>query len=131
MTEDVMVEWHHQFNGHECEQAPGDGEGQGSLVWVAESDTTERLNNSSLEDPEDPEATPEPVPQSPQGATTEALVPRDCSATREATTVRSLCSETKSSPHSVQLEKACAVQLEKACAQQQRPSAGNNKQIDV
>ena len=36
MTEDVMVEWHHQFNGHECEQAPGDGEGQGSLVWVAE-----------------------------------------------------------------------------------------------
>ena len=40
-TEDVMVEWHHQFNGHECEQALGDGEGQGSLVWVAESDTTE------------------------------------------------------------------------------------------
>ena len=27
-----MVEWHHQLNGHEFEQAPGDGEGQGSLV---------------------------------------------------------------------------------------------------
>ena len=32
MTEDVMVGWHQQFNGHEFEQAPGDGEGQGSLA---------------------------------------------------------------------------------------------------
>ena len=32
MTEDEMVGWHHQYNGHEFEQAPGDGEGQGSLV---------------------------------------------------------------------------------------------------
>ena len=32
MTEDEMVEWHHQLNGHELEQAPGYGEGQGSLV---------------------------------------------------------------------------------------------------
>ena len=31
-TEDKMVEWHHQLNGHEFEQAPGDGEGQGSLA---------------------------------------------------------------------------------------------------
>ena len=30
MTEDQMVGWHHRFNGHEFEQAPGDGEGQGS-----------------------------------------------------------------------------------------------------
>ena len=27
-----MVGWHHQLNEHEFEQAPGDGEGQGSLV---------------------------------------------------------------------------------------------------
>ena len=27
-----MVEWHHQLNGHEFEQALGEGEGQGSLV---------------------------------------------------------------------------------------------------
>ena len=27
-----MVGWHHQLNGHEFEQAPGDGEGQGSLA---------------------------------------------------------------------------------------------------
>ena len=27
-----MVGWHHQLNGHEFEQAPGDSEGQGSLV---------------------------------------------------------------------------------------------------
>ena len=32
MTEDKMVEWQHQLNGHEFEQASGDGEGQGSLV---------------------------------------------------------------------------------------------------
>ena len=32
-AEDEMVEWHHHFNGHELGQAPGDNEGQGSLVW--------------------------------------------------------------------------------------------------
>ena len=32
MTEDEMVGWHHQLNGREFEQAPGDGEGQGSLA---------------------------------------------------------------------------------------------------
>ena len=46
MTEDEMVRWHHPLNGHEFEQAPGDGEGQGSLVCSSlggqkESDTTE------------------------------------------------------------------------------------------
>ena len=32
MTEDEMVGWHQQLNGHEFEQAPGVGDGQGSLV---------------------------------------------------------------------------------------------------
>ena len=32
MTEDKMVGWHHRLNGHEFEQTPRDGEGQGSLV---------------------------------------------------------------------------------------------------
>ena len=32
MTEDEMVGWFHQLNGHEFEQAPGDGEGQGGLA---------------------------------------------------------------------------------------------------
>ena len=46
-----MVGWHHQLNGHEFEQAPGDGEGQGSLVCCSplhykESDMTEQLNNN-------------------------------------------------------------------------------------
>ena len=27
-----MVEWHHQLNGHEFEQALGDGKAQGSLA---------------------------------------------------------------------------------------------------
>ena len=32
VTEDEMVGWHHQLNGHEFEQIQGDGEGQGSLA---------------------------------------------------------------------------------------------------
>ena len=50
MTEDEMVGWHHRVNGHEFEQAPGDGERPGSLACCSpwgcrESDTTEKLNN--------------------------------------------------------------------------------------
>ena len=49
MTEDEMVGWHHRLNRPECEQAPGIGDGQGSLVCCGlrgrkESDTAERLN---------------------------------------------------------------------------------------
>ena len=32
MREHEMVGWHHQLNGQEFEQTPGDSEGQGSLV---------------------------------------------------------------------------------------------------
>ena len=32
MTEDEMVGWHHQLDGYEFEQAPGVGDGQGSLA---------------------------------------------------------------------------------------------------
>ena len=35
MTEDEIVGWHHQLNGHEFEQAPGDSEGQGCLACVS------------------------------------------------------------------------------------------------
>ena len=31
MTDDEMVGWHHQLNGHEFEKAPGVGDGQESL----------------------------------------------------------------------------------------------------
>ena len=46
MTEDEMIEWHHQVNGHEFEQSPGVGDGQGSLARCSpwdhkESTTTE------------------------------------------------------------------------------------------
>ena len=49
-----MVGWHHQLNGHEFEQALGDGEGQRSLVcgnpWGhKDSDMTERLNKKNNE----------------------------------------------------------------------------------
>ena len=30
MTEDEMIGWHHQLDGHEFEQAPAVGDGQGS-----------------------------------------------------------------------------------------------------
>ena len=33
-TEDEMVGWHHQLDGHEFEQAPGVGDGQGGLVLL-------------------------------------------------------------------------------------------------
>ena len=34
MTGDEMVGWHHGLNGHEFEQAPGVGDGQGCLTWA-------------------------------------------------------------------------------------------------
>ena len=50
-TEDEMVGWHHRYNGHEFEQAPGVGDGQGSVIccspWVSELDMTERLKRIS------------------------------------------------------------------------------------
>ena len=50
-TGEEMGGGHHQFNGHEFEQTPGDSKGQGSLVccspWgLKELDTTEQLNNN-------------------------------------------------------------------------------------
>ena len=42
VTEDEMVGWHHRLNGHEFEQAPGDGEEQGSLVCCRHDLLTEQ-----------------------------------------------------------------------------------------
>ena len=56
-TEDEMAGWHQELDGRESEWTPGDGDGQGGLVFCnfagrQESDTTERLNwtesNTSL-----------------------------------------------------------------------------------
>ena len=49
MTEDKMVGWHHQLDGHEFEQALRVGDGQGDLAACSpwdhkESDVTEQLN---------------------------------------------------------------------------------------
>ena len=51
--EDEMAGWHPWFNGHEFEQTPEDGEGQGSVTsyssWgCKESDHTEWLNNNKF-----------------------------------------------------------------------------------
>ena len=52
-TDDEIVKWHHWFDGHEFEQAPGVGDGQASLACCGpcgckESDKTERLNWKKL-----------------------------------------------------------------------------------
>ena len=49
MTENEMVEWHHQLNGHESEQTLGVGDRQGSLACYSpwnheELDMTKLLN---------------------------------------------------------------------------------------
>ena len=35
--EDGMVGWHHQLNGHESEEAPGVGDGQGAWTGMLQS----------------------------------------------------------------------------------------------
>ena len=52
MTEDEMIGWHHQLNGHEFEQTPGDSEGQGRLACCSpwgckESDTTKQVDDNN------------------------------------------------------------------------------------
>ena len=51
VTEDKMIGWHHQLNGHEFKQTLGDGKEYGSLVWcnswgLRELDMTEQLHNN-------------------------------------------------------------------------------------
>ena len=51
-TEGGVVGWHHRLDGHESERAPGAGDEQGGLACCGpwghrESDTAERLNNST------------------------------------------------------------------------------------
>ena len=52
MTEDKMVGWHHQLNGHEFEQTPGGGEGQGSLVCCSPSG--HRVRHDRATEPQQP-----------------------------------------------------------------------------
>ena len=59
MTEGEMVGWYHQLNGHEFEQALGDGDGQGGLVCCSPwghkvLDTNERPNTKNMHSNEDP-----------------------------------------------------------------------------
>ena len=53
MTEDEMVEWHHQLSGCKFEQTLGDSEGPGRLACCSPqghkaSDMTQRLNNNNI-----------------------------------------------------------------------------------
>ena len=63
VTEEEMVRRHHWLSVHKFEQAPGDGEAQGSLVCCSprglkELDTTEWLNSNS---PAPPSCVPVPI----------------------------------------------------------------------
>ena len=56
MTEDEMIGWDHRLDGHEFEQVPGVGDGQGRLVCCSpwgpkKSDMTEWLNWTELASP--------------------------------------------------------------------------------
>ena len=47
-----MLGWHHRLDGHDFEQAPGVGDGQGGLACCSpwgrkESNVTERLNDNT------------------------------------------------------------------------------------
>ena len=49
MTENEMIGWHHQIDGYQFQQAPGPGDGQGSLACCSpwgckQSNMTEQLN---------------------------------------------------------------------------------------
>ena len=49
MTKDEIIGWNHQLNGHEFEQASGDGDREAwrAVGWGGkESDRTEQLNNN-------------------------------------------------------------------------------------
>ena len=68
MTEDEMVGWHHGLNGHEFEQALGDGEGQVSLLCCSpwghkKSDMTEQLNKCHVAYPNQTPTHLEPLSQ--------------------------------------------------------------------
>ena len=51
MTEDEMVGWHHQIDGHESEQTPGDFEGQWKtgVLQSMESQSQTQLKMASTE----------------------------------------------------------------------------------
>ena len=49
-TEDEMVVWHHWLDWHEFEQAPGVGNGQGSLACCSPWSGKERMNWTELND---------------------------------------------------------------------------------
>ena len=54
MTEDEMIGWHHQLDGHEFQQVPGVGDGQGSLGYFhtlmvsMKNGTTTRVENRKI-----------------------------------------------------------------------------------
>ena len=55
MTEGAMVGWHHQINGHEFKQTPGDSEGQGSLACYSMGSQRVGLNLATEQQQQHPQ----------------------------------------------------------------------------
>ena len=78
MTEEEMVGWHHRLNGHEFEEALGDGEGQGSLACCSprgckESEVTDSNNQAGIRLPPCPKMSPEET----QKVKTQDTIPKE------------------------------------------------------
>ena len=48
MSEDEMIGWHHRLNGHEFQQAPGDGEGQGNLDVLQSMGSQSQMQQNNI-----------------------------------------------------------------------------------
>ena len=52
MTEDEMVGWHHQLNGHEFEKTPGESERQGTQAccspWIWQMSNNKMSKNQKI-----------------------------------------------------------------------------------
>ena len=79
-----MFGWHHRLNGHQFEQTPGDGEGQGGLVcWSSAAAAAAAKSFQScptLCDPRDGSPPGSPVPGILQAITLEWVAISFCNA---------------------------------------------------
>ena len=52
VTEDEIIGWHYRLNGHESEQAPGDGEGKTQEPGVLQPMKSQRVRHDLATEPQ-------------------------------------------------------------------------------
>ena len=62
MTENKTIGWHHQLDGFEFEQVPGDGEGQGIMKIMVTSFTRSHARTATLSAPDPAAGHRQPTP---------------------------------------------------------------------